>query len=66
MKDIVFRELLSPLASRLGTAAAGFTWAYMPAGSDGEQELGKAVAVIALVGVDLIVSRLLRRKTEGK
>lgn len=63
MKDIVFRELLTPLASRIGTAAAGVTWAYMPAGQNGESELAKAVAIILLVGADLVIGRLLR-KTE--
>lgn len=61
MKDIVFRELLTPLASRLGTIAAGYTWAYMPAGQSGETELAKAIAIIALVAVDLVIGRLLRK-----
>ncbi|OCC05616.1 hypothetical protein BA190_07575 [Labrys sp. WJW] len=65
MKDIVFRELLTPLASRLGTMAAGATWAYMPAGQNGETEFAKAVAIIALVAVDLVIGKLLR-KTEGR
>lgn len=59
MKSLLIRNLLKPLLSRLGTAAAALLVAK---GFDGElvSQLITALGASALVAADLLVSRLTR------
>ncbi len=61
MKQIVYRDLLRPLASRLGAVLAGALVALLnvPGGEHAVGELGQALAVVALFAFDLIARKVL-------
>lgn len=62
MKSLVFREILSPLASRVGTAAAAFLLGVVQADPTLAHEAGAVIASALLVSVDLVTSYILRRR----
>lgn len=65
-KDTIYKEVLAPLASRVGTLGAGAILAMFPSGTSAAEELAAALTVIILVGIDLLSSAWRRRAAEQK
>ena len=62
LKNMIFREILTPLSSRIGTIAAGAVLSGYYADTSLIQELGSALAAVLLVGCDLIFSHFQNKK----
>jgi len=57
------RRVATPLAERLGTAFAVYLIATVGGDATLVRELATAFVAVALVGVDVIVSKLMRSKS---
>lgn len=63
MSGIIRREIIAPLATRVGSVLAGLLLAWFPTGGSTADELAAAFAIILLLIVDLIGSAM-RRQSE--
>lgn len=60
MYSLITREIIAPLATRIGTALAGYLAGYV--GGDVSNHIGLAVAGLILVGFDLLLASVRRAK----
>ena len=58
----VIRQVVTPLISRVGTAAAAFVIGSLAANPDQAAAFGSAVAALLGITVDLLADAWLRRK----
>jgi len=63
MENNMVRRVLTPLAERLGTAAAVYLVSKTGGDASLVRELATAIVAISLVGADIVIARLMRSKT---
>jgi hypothetical protein len=61
LKNFIVRELVGPIASRIGTAAAGALVGYLAIAPDSANVIGAGLTAALLVGLDLLTGKLLRQ-----
>jgi len=63
MENSILRRIATPLAERLGTSLAVYLIATVGGDASLAKELATAFVAVSLVGVDVIVSKLMRSKS---